>query len=327
MDNNGQMTFSDDPVLNSAGEVYSLIEEGRFGQAVLLLDRLMSANPDYPGLIESYRTSRFWQNRAPEFESLPEGKKTADFLMAEWKAFEEYAAESRMYNSSAYRAAMKHVFYRASENYRKAFLNQEETADNFDLLLNLGECFLKLGDFEKAIETLEYAGRSYNSNARLLSILGEAFFHTGDIPKSLWFFKEAFFVNPSDIDLSMITAEPVVRLKEIVLARCPGQGDVREWIPVYGFIEDVFYVRKNLQERQVESIKDDIYRLEMNYQRMNRDQIEESNVVPRLINKYLWLIDYFEFQSYSFENLTEIRTRLIKIDRNLFEDFFKKSRK
>jgi hypothetical protein len=39
---------------------------------------------------------------------------------------------------------------------------------------------------------------------------------------------------------------------------------------------------------------------------MNRDQIEESNVLPRLITRYLWLLDYFEFQQYSLDkNFTD----------------------
>ena len=63
---------------------------------------------------------------------------------------------------------------------------------------------------------MEYARNSYNANARLLSILGEAYFHTDDIPKSLLYFREAFFVKPSDIDLELIKAKPVLELLEKV---------------------------------------------------------------------------------------------------------------
>jgi hypothetical protein len=287
----------------------------------------MSVDPDYPGLIESYRTAKFWLNRAEELASLPEGKKTADFLMTEWEEYDEYARGKDMQSSAAYRSVMMYVFYTASEQYRLAFIRQEDTTGDFDLLLNVGACCLRLGDYQKTVATLEYASKSYNSNARLLALLAEATYHINDIPRSLWYFREAFFIDPSEIDLSLITAEPIRQLMEIAGEAQKNCYDLREWIPVYGFLTDILYVRRNLQERQVESIKEQIYNLELNFQRMNRDQIEESNVLPRLITKYFWLLDYFEFQHYSFDNITQIRDRLLQINRNMFEDYFKKQRR
>ncbi|PKL41291.1 MAG: hypothetical protein CVV44_01260 [Spirochaetae bacterium HGW-Spirochaetae-1] len=327
MDKSGQLTFSDDPLLNGSNDVLQLIKEGNFQGAVDKLDKLMNIDPDYPGLIDSYRTAKFWLNRDHEQRSLPDGKKTADFLMKEWEVYDEYAESKQMRESSAYRSVMVHIFYAASEQYRLAFVKQEDATNDFDLLLNLGACFLRLGDYEKTIETLEYASKSYNSNARLLSLLAEASFHMGDVPKSLWYFREAFFIDPLEVDLSIIKASPVLDLAEMVRTEKKGCGDVREWIPVYGVIRDVLYVRKNLQERQIESIKEQIFSLEANFQRMNRDQIEESNIVPRLINKYLWLLDFYEFQSYSFDNISQIRTRLVQIDGPLFEDYFRNQKK
>ena len=58
---------------------------------------------------------------------------------------------------------------------------------------------------------------------------------------------------------------------------------------------------------------------------MNKDKIAETNIIPRLINKYLWMLDYFEQQNYDFESITDIRKRLIKLDKELFEDYFKKN--
>ena len=66
MDNNGQLTFSDDPVLNGLNEVYQLIEKGEFTAAVEKADELMNIDPNYPGLLEGYRTAKFWNNRERE---------------------------------------------------------------------------------------------------------------------------------------------------------------------------------------------------------------------------------------------------------------------
>ncbi len=324
MDNSGQLTFSDDPILNAINEVYELIEEGDFRKCVEILDSLMAINPDYPGLTDCYRTSKFWLNREREIRSIPEGKNTADFLMKEWGVFDEYAGTNDMALSTAYRAVMRFIFFNAAEHYKTAFKKQEDTNNNFDLLLNLGDCFLRLEEYKNTIETLEYARGSYTSNGRLLSILGEAFYHLKDFPNSLLCFREAFFKNPSEIDLRIIKAKPVLDLIEIIRGEKNIQNDIREWIPVYGFITDTFYVRKNMDKHQVENIKKDIVKLDRIYQKMDYDLKANSNVIPRLLNMYLWLLDYYELQNYNKENLIEIKKRLMEIDGPRLEEYLKK---
>ncbi len=327
MDRNGQLTFSDDPNLLGVNEAYQMIEEGRFSDAVSKTDTLLSSNPDYPGLSDTYRTAKFWDNRASELKKLNRGKQTADFLMTQWELFKTYAGEKNLIHTPSYKAAMRYIFFTASENYKIAFQDQESTTDNFDLLLNLGVCFLNLGEYKHTVETLEYARSSYRSNARLVSLLAEAYFNLNEIPKSLLYFREAFFLNPSEIDLTLLKSKPIIDLTTRVQEGRPGCRDIREWIPIYGFLDDVFYVKRNLNSAQLEGIKREIYTLEKNFQTMSREKVEDTNIVPRLVNKYLWMLDYFEFQNYDFESITEIRSRLLQIDRRLFEEHFKKDKK
>lgn len=323
MDQNGQLTFSDDPILIGINQAYQFIEEGDFQNAVKKIDELLDKNPDYPGLVEAYRTAKFWNNRRGELAALNRGKQTADFLMTQWEIFKEYAKEKNILESGGFKAAMRHVFFAASENYKIAFKSQESTADNFELLLNLGLCFLNLGEYRHTIETLEYARSSYRTSAKLLAVLGEACYHASEIPKSLLLLREAFFIDPSEIDLRILKSKPITDLTAIVRERKPDCQDVREWIPIFGFLEDIFYVKRQMNSSQIEAIKRDIYTLEKNYQAFGREKAEGTNIIPRLINKYLWMLDYFEFQHYDFENITEIKNRLMQIDGALFESFFK----
>ncbi|MDR3237674.1 MAG: hypothetical protein LBT84_04145, partial [Spirochaetia bacterium] len=245
-----QMTFADDPVLNNIGIANQLIQDGNFREAVEKLSELMNIDPDYPGLTASFRTAKFWLNRADEILALPEGKRKADFLMTEWKAYEEYAKSKNMQTSSAYRSAMMNIYYTASHHYSVSFIKQDDVTGNFDLLLNLGACFLKLENYPKTVETLEYAANSYHAHAGLLSMLAEALYKLNDVPKSLWYFREAFFLDPSLIDLELINAEPILGLVDFIRQERKNCSDVREWVPVYGFITDTLYVRKNLQKQQ-----------------------------------------------------------------------------
>ena len=246
--------------------------------------------------------------------------------MKQWEIFDEYSESKNLSSSSAFKSAMRYIFFKAADHYKYAFREQQDTSSNFQFLLNLGDCFLRLEEYANAIETLEYAKGSYKSNARLMAILGEAYFHTGEISKSLLCFREAFFIDPAEIDLSMLKAKPIVDLAEMVKKERADFKDINEWIPIYGFIHDVFYVKRNLNAHQVESIEKDIYNLELTYQKMNRTQVESSNIVPRLINKYLWLMDYYTLQSYNFDTVSQIRDRLLNIDRELFQDYFSRKK-
>ena len=325
MDDNGQLTFSDDPLLRESAEVYQYISEGNFREAVKIADQLMNINPDYPGLVEAYRTSKFWSNREKEIYTIGEGKRCADFLMKEWKVFEDYASDKDMQSSSAYKSAMRYIFFKASEQYKIAFKHNEETDNNFELLINLGECFLRLKEYKYAIETLEFAMSSYKSDAKLLFILGESYYHIDDIPKCLLYMRDAFQVDPSQIDITLIEAKPILEIIEAVNNSGRDIKDIREWIPVFGYLTDVFYVRRNLSKHQIESLQREVFNLEKSLSILSIDDIDATNIIPRLLNKYIWLLDYYQHQNVNAENSGEIKNRLLSLDKDLFDEFFKKT--
>jgi tetratricopeptide (TPR) repeat protein len=323
MENNGQLNFSDVPNLPGLSNAYSYMEAGDFESALKVLDTLLNSHMEIPGVVEGYRTTRFWLNRTGDAAKLKDGKERADFYLYEWQAFLKYADEHELANSHSFRAAERFVYYTAAEHYNIAFQNDENPTNNIELVLNLATCFLKISEYSMAIDTLEYARSLYTANAKLLSMLGEAYYHTKEIPKALLLFREAFFINPSDINLELIRSEPVSRLYEISIKEKSGWGDAKEWIPIYGHLTDLFYVRRHLNSQTVDGITNDVYTLEKNYHTMSIDRLRESNVLPRLINKYLWLFDFYKEQSYNPDNLSEIRSRLIEIDKKLFTPYFK----
>ena len=247
--------------------------------------------------------------------------------MKQWDIYEKYAVEKEIISSESYKSAMKFIFFKASENYRAAFQNQEDTANNFSLLINLGDCFLRLEEYKYTIDTLEYAKTSYQTNARLLSLLAEAYYQLGDTTKSLLFFKEAFFIDPTQIDLSLINAEPITKTIEIIKNHKKEIKDIREWIPVYATVADFWFVKKKINKYQISAIEKEAYNLEVSFQKMNKEQIEDENVLPRMINKYLWILDYYEFQDYNFKTLSQVRERLISLEPSLFMEFFKNASK
>lgn len=325
MEKNGQLTFSDDSLLTEVNGSLQLLESGEFPQAAARTDTLLTSNSDFPGLAEVFRCARYWQTRMEEAFQKEEGIDRANFMMDQWKDFTAYAGDKGISESSAFAAVRKFVFYTAAEHFKIAFhLNQ---AEKFGNLLSLGICFMNLGEFRNALDTFEYARSSTKTDAKLIALLAEAYFQTGDIPKSLLNFREAFFIEPTAVDMSMIHAKPIVDLIATAHAYKPGYPDPREWVSIIGHITDVFYVKRQINTQQLDMIRKEVYNLERSYQALKPENRAFSGLTPRLISRYLWLFDYYSYQKYNFENSSQIRNRLLELDKDLFLEYFKNMKK
>ena len=327
MEKDGQLTFSDDTAVAASNEALSYMETGDFARAFDRVDPVLTADPNHPGLAEIYRAARFWITRMEEASKKPQGKDRANFLMDQWTFFTDYVKDKGGIESAAYKAAQKFIFFSACEEYKEAFRQNENPTEKFENLINLGVCFITLGEYRNAIETLEYARSSHRADSRLTSLLAESYFHAGDVPKSLLLFREAFSGEPSQIDLSLISAPPIKEIIDAAKKIKPRATELREWIPVIGYITEVFYVKRQISIQQFENLKRDVLTLERSFQSLSPEQRDVSNVTPRLLNKYLWLYDYFAFQTRSSEHCSQIRDRICAIDARLFTDFFKRPRK
>lgn len=323
MDTNEQLSIEEQPEIPGFADACLLLETGDFEPAFRVFSELLERYPENRQIEDGYRTVRFWLNRSSELSSLTDGRAAADFLMNEWELFNSYAKEKITPSARPYCAVEKYIYYTASNHYQTAFQNEENPASSYNLLYNLAVCFVKLSEYPHAVDTLEFARSTFSTDAKILSLLGESYFNLREHPRALLLFREAFFYSPCDIDLSLIRADPVQRLYRIALEEKSGWGDAREWIPVFGHISDIFFSRRHLNGNHISNIMRDIYNLEKNYQSMSTDRIRSTNVLPRLINRYLWLFDYYREQQHDFDNLAEIRSRLLEIDKRLFEPYFK----
>ena len=104
------------------------------------------------------------------------------------------------------------------------------------------------------------------------------------------FFREAFFLGAGKIDLLFLDSELIFRLVELVRQQGYPHRVMKEWIPVYGVLYGVLNINRPLRPIEFSNLKRDITSLENEIQSSTS---ETAILVPRLINKYFWLIDYY----------------------------------
>ena len=91
---------------------------------------------------------------------------------------------------------------------------------------------------------------------------------------------------------------------------------MKEWIPVYGTILGLFSVKKELKPIEVGLLKQSIYSLN---NQLTIGEIDKGIVVPRLINHYLRLLEYFVSAKGSKTEIEEVLLNIKLLDKKIYD--------
>jgi len=271
-------------------EIYSKLKNGEFDSVEELSLKLMDDdihNSDCDSLL---KIAKFWKNRSELFSYSDEN---GEKLFHEWDIFLDFCSTNKIDNKKAVISIKEFVFTNIVdtliETYRTASLPSVET------LIMLGQSFYEIGIIEKAIETLEYALSisGENEDVRIYVLLGNVYTDTGNNQMAMIMFNEAFLKFPQFIDISFVNFQPIQKVHEMVLTDGFKENEILEWIPVYGYIYNALTVKRKIDSIEYEDLK----RKLLDYERsLKVDKKVVNIIIPRLINFYLWLFDYYFYQ-------------------------------
>jgi len=160
------------------------------------------------------------------------------------------------------------------------------------LLLLVGRCYKGVGVYDEALRYIEQAVRFRRDDGETLAELADVNALLGETENAKTLFREAFFQNPEKVDLRMMESEMILRLKDrLVKEKGYRDGELCEWIPVYGKLWGVFSMMRELKPIEFGRLKQSIFALETE-SRGNPGRA--AALKPRLINRYFWLIDYYD---------------------------------
>ncbi len=295
-----------------------LLGNGDFKSALQYFSEMLDNNPDHLNAQCGYRIANFWFNRLDILHKKAKDEKYIEQLMNQWEVFEDYTDKYDLQTSEVYPGILRFMHRQVSSILPFLTSEQRSLENQHGILTKIGEIFLQEKDWDYAIQALEAARTLRKDDALILAYLGEAYYQADNNHRAMVMLREAFFINPERIPLHLLNNTPTQK----ILAEMKESGiknqDLAEWLPVFGALLGVFTVKRSLSNSQLQ----DLNRNTMNLEEAYRNNSDHSKILPRLLNHYLWLLDYFFIQDKNNMAISEIVSRVKSLDERVYELLF-----
>jgi hypothetical protein len=304
---------SPEDVQQKIQEACAYLKKGNFITAETMFSELFKKSVFRGDVETGIVCSKYWKTRLDNIKEMSPGLSRADFILEQWAAFKSFLkSENRRkkeYDNDVITYSGHSLISLAIEDLISAYKKRDYP--DTELLLSIGESFIELPDYKKAIETLEYARVYRKKDPCLLALLADSYFLYGEIRRAKVLFREAFFLNPEAVPLSKIKS-PLIH--DIICAiKENGIEHIAPWVSVYALISGKFDVQKELSEEEASDLIGEVRRLEHEYY-----ATKNLNFKPYLISKYLYLIEYLEHQVGSKSDADKLKTKVKVIDQSIY---------
>ncbi len=303
-----------DAVMDAVSSAFQHLKDGAFSRAVDRLERALEMDLEDKGVAAALSCAIFWEERQEQEPALADPYEKGELVMSQWKAFTAHAAQLGEVPEECMLAVRHYAFTRALGCYLEACGADGEDPE---ALLRVGRCYKALGDYGSAIEFLEKANGVKRESAEQLAELADAYALVSESRKAKLFFREAFFLDPQAVDLAACESQVIRRLADKVAELGYSGPEVNEWLPVYATIYGVWNVKREMKPLELGKLKQSIYLLEKEVD----SHSEARGLVPRLINRYFWLIDHYLSAGEMREKIEEILSRIRELDARVYSEY------
>lgn len=287
--------------------IYQALKDGTLDDAENMTLSAMEEdihNPDYEKIL---KIVKFWQNRKDLFQFKDNN---GERLFEEWDKFLEFCRANRIDTKKALLSVKSYIYSRIIDllidSYKLSPVPERET------LIVLGQSFYEIGLVDKAIETLEFAMSlsASEDDVRIYTMLGNLYHETGDSDLSMVMYNEAFLKYPQLINLETIDYQAIHKLKQMIVEDGFKDHEVLEWIPIYGYIYEGLTTKRKLEYKDYVDLKEKAIDYEKS---LTLDKKVIHIIIPRLMNYYLWIMDYYLFQVNAYGPAKNVARRVLEL--------------
>ena len=302
---------------NGLSKAYDLLKAGNSEQARVVLEEALSFDLENAEILYTLKCITFWADKLKKAKVQSTAYEQGECIVSQWKPFTVYMEKDGQYfEKSMY--AVKHGIFSIALKYYQAMFNDASVQPNADLYRKIGLCYKKLGDYETALKYLESANSILTDSSTVLSEMADCYALCGEERIAKVLFREAFFIEPQKVDLTLLDSDLICNLIEKTEALGYSGSVLQEWIPVYGVLYGVFSVKRELRALEIGKLKQSIYSLENSVREAGDD---EKLLVPRLINHYFWLIDHYLTVNEDRARINETLLKIKLLDANIYNKY------
>jgi hypothetical protein len=281
------------------------------------LEKALSLDFESPEVLWALKCANFWAERSARVELMPNPFERGEYAIAQWKSFASFTAKLGGDFERGLFAFKSYAFSLALAHY-DALPQDEKDAHQADMALRVGICLKGRGDYVAALKSFEAAARERREDAEALAELADVFSLQGDERSAKALFREAFYIAAQRVDVELLESGMIRRLAGKVAEQGYKGLELAEWIPVYGDLLGVFSVKRELKAVEVGKLRQSIYQLENEAREGGEDR---ALVVPRLINRYFWLIDHYIATKEERAKIDEVLLKVRLLDQSVYKQY------
>lgn len=297
-------------------EAYKFLSDLDIDAAQASMQSALELDFEDEELLYAMKCARWWSDSYGKAVAIGDPFESGEFIVARWKAFKSFLAKLGPVRERPASAFKQFAFGAALVSYGR-LASDGESADP-EIVLRLGRASKGHGDYEAAVRHLEGAAKSKRDDPAILAELADAYALIDEQRASKALFREAFFINPQRIDVELLESSAFARLAEKV-AEIGKEGiEFAEWIPVLGELLGVFSVKRELKPVEAGKLRQSIYELETE---LAADGSRRAILVPRLINRYFWLIDHYMNRKEDKSKIDELLLKIKLLDPIVYKQY------
>ena len=294
------------------------IKSHDLAQAQKSLEEALSLNYEDKRVVGLLKYVGFWRERQRYLVNIQDNLEKSHYLLQEWAHFQPFMQRVNLSDDEINYALRQLVFGQAL-NLMSVY-NNEAGVREPEVLYLIGVCLKGLGNYDSARRFLESANTIRREAPAIMADLADAYALVGDSELAKVLFREAFFINPQEVRLETLESEMMVRLIQAVHETGYHGVQLLEWLPIYGQLLGVFSIKRELRAIEYGKLLQNIYNLEREYQEGMGDP---TLSLPRLINKYFWLMDYYLRSQQDRKRVQEILLKIRSLAPTIYELYTK----
>lgn len=295
---------------------YESLKNADLQSADFYLENALNADFEHPEVLLAMKCLEFWKGQLSKMPETGNLLERGDYLCASWKNFILFLTHIGDTFETVRYVYKRFVFGLALDQYL-ALPDEEKEKLGAALDIRLGRARKATGDIETALIHLERAAKAQRNDARVLAELADAYAMAGETRLSKALFREAFFLDPKNIEIEFLESEFILKIIENIKKLGYSDNDIPVWIPVYAEIWGVFNIKRELSTAEYTRISASARQLEIELRESSQHR---SSLVPSLLNRYFWMADHLKANGEE-KGLHSVLLKIKILDQSIYEAY------